>query len=296
MRGFSVFLLFSLFTLLSCNDGDILTVSLDFDKNLDLCGNTESDNYVIYDIKTDPNESLTLLFPSNSNTGRIFNPEESPYSYELSISSAVRFNYRTYDNDPAGLICQEIPSSEVSIIEDYLASGGKVVTQSTFTDDDQDGIPSENEDLNGNGNLEDDDSDGDSIPNYKDFDDDGDNVSTRLEKPDPNSDGNLDDSQDTDNDGIPDYLDTDDDNDGLITRHEDENLNGNLQDDFADGSVIARYLDNNATESFVYEVINSNVFTRTILVEFSIINTNLEIINTDFIDLGIFTSSLTIED
>ena len=35
MRVFSVFLLFSLFTLLSCNDGDIITVSLDFDKNLD---------------------------------------------------------------------------------------------------------------------------------------------------------------------------------------------------------------------------------------------------------------------
>ena len=48
-------------------------------------------------------------------------------------------------------------------------------------DDDLDGIFSVNEDLNGNGDLYDDDTDGDGIPNFMDFDDDGDGVPTLAE-------------------------------------------------------------------------------------------------------------------
>ena len=297
MRKLSVLLFTCIFLMTSCNDGNIITVELDFDQVLSLCGNTESDNYVIYDIKTDPNESLTLLFPSNSTTDKIFNPSTTPYTYELAINNtSVRFNYRTYNGDPSGLICEEIPDADVSIIEDYPAQGGTVMTETTFVDDDEDGIPSELEDINGNGNLEDDDTDGDSIPNYKDNDDDGDNVSTLLEKPDPNNDGLIDDAQDTDGDTIPDYLDADDDNDGTITRYEDENLNGNLQDDFADGSVIRRYLDAAASDVFVNDNLNANTFKRFITAKFTIINTDIGILNTDLIELGIYTTTLTIQN
>lgn len=296
MRKLQLFLFCSVFLITSCNDGDIITVELEFDQNLSLCGDSESDNYVVYDIKTDPNESLTLLFPSNSTTDLIFNPSETPYDYEFSISSSVKFNYRTYNGNPTGLICEEIPDSDVSITEDYSASGGMVVTQTTFIDDDQDGIASELEDINGNGDLEDDDTDGDTIPNYKDDDDDGDNIKTSLEKPDPNDDGLIDDAQDTDGDTIPDYLDTDDDGDGTITRYEDENLNGNLQDDFADGSVIARFLDINASDVFVNDAVNTNTYKRTITVEFTIMDTDIGILSTDLIELGFYSSTLTIED
>lgn len=72
-------------------------------------------------------------------------------------------------------------------------------------DHDNDGIPSFMEDLNNNGFLGDDDTDGDGIPNFLDSDDDGDGVLTRDEiiiHPDgtlefPDSNGN----------GVPDYLD-----------------------------------------------------------------------------------------
>lgn len=297
MRKLSVLFVCCIFLLNSCDDGDVITVELDFDKTLAVCGDTESDNYVVYDIKTDPNESLTLLFPSNSTTDLIFNPNTTPHSYQASINNtSVRFNYRTYDGDPSGLICEEIPDADVSILEDYAASGGTFNTETTFIDDDEDGIPSELEDINGNGDLEDDDTDGDGIPNYKDNDDDGDNVKTSVEKPDPNGDGLIDDAQDTDGDTIPDYLDTDDDNDGTITRYEDENLNGNLQDDFADGSVIRRYLDANASDVFVYDNINTNTFFRSITVKFDILNTDLGILNTDLIELGTYTTTLTIEN
>jgi hypothetical protein len=298
MRKFSVLLICGLLLINSCDDGDVITIELDFDKELALCGDTNSDNYVIYDIKTDPYESLTLLFPSNSTTDLIFKPNTTPHTYQGTINTtSVRFNYRTYNGDPSGLICEEIPDADVSIIENYEASSGATFnTETTFVDDDQDGISSEFEDINNNGNLEDDDTDGDGIPNYKDDDDDGDNVKTILEKPDPNDDGLIDDAQDTDSDAIPDYLDTDDDNDGTITRYEDENLNKNLQDDFADGSTIKRYLDAAANDVFVQDELNINTFKRFISVKFTVLNVDLEILNSDVIDLGTYTSTETIEN
>ncbi len=298
MRKLSVLFICCLFFFNSCDDGDVITVELEFDKVLAVCGDTNSDNYVVYDIKTDPNESLSLLFPSNATTDKIFSPSVTPYNYELTINnSTVRFNYRTYDGDPSGLICEEIPDADVSIIEDYEASsGGTFYTETTYIDDDEDGIPSELEDINGNGDLEDDDTDGDGIPNYKDNDDDNDNVLTIDENPDLNDDGLIDDAQDTDGDTIPDYLDTDDDNDGTITRYEDENLNKNPKDDFADGSTIRRYLDAAANDIFVQDELKTSTFKRHITVTFTIENVDLDILNTDFIDLGTYTTTLTIEN
>jgi len=53
-----------------------------------------------------------------------------------------------------------------------------------FLDSDFDGILSRNEDLNGNGDYYDDDTDGDGIPNFLDTDDDGDGTLTRVEASD----------------------------------------------------------------------------------------------------------------
>lgn len=59
---------------------------------------------------------------------------------------------------------------------------------------------------------------------------------------DLNSNGNLADD-DTDSDGIPNYMDNDDDNDGVLTINEDYNLNGDPTDDDTDNSGIADYLE-----------------------------------------------------
>lgn len=74
-------------------------------------------------------------------------------------------------------------------------------------DHDNDGIPSYMEDLNGDGVLTNDDTDGDFVPNYMDRDDDGDFTPTREEII-IHEDGTLE-FPDTDGDGIPDYLDKD---------------------------------------------------------------------------------------
>ncbi|WP_222983685.1 FKBP-type peptidyl-prolyl cis-trans isomerase [Flagellimonas meishanensis] len=82
------------------------------------------------------------------------------------------------------------------------------------TDHDNDGIPSIQEDVNGNGFLYDDNTDLDTessgarFANFQDADDDGDGVSTRNEITDDQ--GNIIfPYPDADNDGTPDYLDPD---------------------------------------------------------------------------------------
>ncbi|NNE31578.1 MAG: hypothetical protein HKN40_04340 [Winogradskyella sp.] len=97
-------------------------------------------------------------------------------------------------------------------------------------DNDNDGVPNVFEDFNGDGDLNNDDIDGDGIANYLDDDDDGDGVLTASEAVDAN--GNP---IDTDGDGDVNYLDNDDDGDGLFS---------NFETGDTDGNGIADYLDN----------------------------------------------------
>ncbi len=82
-----------------------------------------------------------------------------------------------------------------------------VFTIDVFTtnasDHDGDGILSFEEDVDGDANPFNDDTDGDGIANFLDPDDDGDGIFT-INEYDQNEDGIPD---DTDGDGIPDYLD-----------------------------------------------------------------------------------------
>jgi len=73
-----------------------------------------------------------------------------------------------------------------------------------FGDSDGDGLLDNEEDLNGDENFDNEDTDGDGIPNYQDDDDDGDGILTIDEDTNGNGDYNDDDE---DGDGIPDYLD-----------------------------------------------------------------------------------------
>ena len=274
-------LLFCCNLLLSCDDGDVLDVQLDFDKNLTLCGPPASSNYILYDTKIDPSESLTLLFPNNAQALAIFNPEDSGSMETMSINnSTVKFIYRTYNGDPNNYICEDIPDASVSVNENYEALSGTANFISTFEDDDNDGVPTA---------LEfDGDTDGDGIPNFKDSDDDGDNVPTLNEKPDPNEDGDLSDAQDTDGDGILDYLDNDDDGDGTPTRLEDENNNGNLFDDLATGAAVARFLDDTVSDAYAVTFVRPNVFRRTFRINVTLEDIDLTILATDSFELGTY--------
>ena len=274
-------LLFCCNFLLSCDDGDVLNVQLDFDKNLTLCEPPASSNFILYDTKNDPSESLTLLFPDNAQAQSILYPTVSGNMETMTINkSSVRFIYRTYNGDPNDYICQDIPDANVSVNENYEAQSGTANFMSTFEDDDNDGVPTA---------LEfDGDTDGDGIPDYKDSDDDGDNVPTLNEKPDPNDDGDLSDAQDTDGDGIPDYLDTDDDGDGTPTRLEDENNNGNLFDDLATGAAVARFLDDTVFDTYAVTFVRPNAFRRTFRINVTLEDIDLTILATDRFELGTY--------
>ncbi|GGZ64708.1 T9SS type A sorting domain-containing protein [Mesonia mobilis] len=88
--------------------------------------------------------------------------------------------------------------------------------------------------------LADGDEDGDLVQNQ---DEDVDNTSNEGRNSDFNSpDGNLA-NDDTDGDGIPNYLDDDDDGDGILTADEDYNNNGDPTDDDTNNNGIPDYLE-----------------------------------------------------
>ncbi|MCF6346677.1 MAG: hypothetical protein L3J20_00045 [Flavobacteriaceae bacterium] len=126
-----------------------------------------------------------------------------------------------------------IPSNEPLLFHIELA-------QVIEADNDNDGAINKYEDLNEDGEVTDDDTDGDGFPNFVDPDDDDDGVLTRDE--DVDGDGNPV-NDDTDNDEIPNYLDPDDDNDGILTKDEDANEDGDPTNDDTDGDGTPDYLD-----------------------------------------------------
>ena len=103
-----------------------------------------------------------------------------------------------YFNSPAGSIPAYSP----------LIFKLDAISYEKNTDFDGDGIPSILEDLNEDGNLNNDNTDGDPLPNHNDTDDDGDGIPT-IEEINLDSEGKFESVRDSDGDGIPDHLDRD---------------------------------------------------------------------------------------
>ncbi len=135
--------------------------------------------------------------------------------------------------------CRKIESFEISIADN------------TTVDTDGDGVNNFLEDLNNNGDLTDDDTDNDQIPNYLDTDDDGDTVPTAIEIIGTGAGTTTNNYTyiDTDNDLTENYLDDDDDGDGLDTIDEDYNLDGNPLNDDTNNNQIPDFLDDTVTLS-----------------------------------------------
>lgn len=280
MKNFFLLALVS-FSLFSCDDGDIIVTTFDFDEDATLTACREADEAVntsdqlitlLYTTNTEPSESLSLSLSGTDFTGK-FNGIEQQDSLVINLNQTNKIVYRTYDAPINGgeYFCNDIPPSQPRVLEEYsTTNGGQVILITTITaQDDNDGIPAEDEDLNGNGNYFDDDTDNDGIPNFLDIDDDNDNVLTLNELGSDIENGNY---LDTDNDGIPDYLDDDDDGDGVITRYEDLNANANSSnpeefilnpaDDDTNQNGIPNYLDPEDTQSETIDVVKVNSISR----------------------------------
>ncbi|MGB1308485.1 MAG: hypothetical protein ACPG6B_06220 [Oceanihabitans sp.] len=238
---FPLFIFLILFN--ACDDGDVLNVEIDFDEDTFLaCG-----DLVLYKIKEDPAESLSLQIttPATSLENLIATDADgnlltTQADFTITASSNT-FHYRSYNNTPTDFFCNDVPPSNIQISNDDQSDSGIARFTMELIEDDNDGIPAILEDINGNGDLTDDDTDGDGLPNYIDEDDDGDNVLTRLEidNEDLDEDQNpLTNPLDTDGDNIPNYLDTDDDNDGVATiNEENDTQDQNPTNDFTDPAI-----------------------------------------------------------
>lgn len=234
-----IYILLSLLSFYTCDDGDIITVELDFENEFYQCGET---GLVFYKTIDNPAQSLSV-FIDDITLGELLEVDNIAVD-TLKTERIGTLNYRFYSNDTdlTDLFCNDIQSPDIDITNDE-ESTVNITLITTLIEDDNDGILAEFEDVNENGDLEDDDTDGDGIPNYLDIDDDGDNVLTEDENPDPDGDGDPSDAQDTDEDGIPDFLDDDDDGDTILTRDEEnDSQDQNPGNDIFDPNVGANYL------------------------------------------------------
>ena len=269
----------------SCDDGDIITVELDFEDTFESCGDT---SLVFYKTKEDPSESLSLLLNGVTLDQILVVNEDGLFEKTYPINASNPFNYRTYSNTslPNDLFCNEIPNSEIVITQDIESTSGSADLKTELTEDDNDGVPALLEDRNNNGNLEDDDTDGDTIPDYIDADDDGDNILTKDEDPDPNGDGNLSDALDTDGDGIPDYLDNDDDGDGVKTRDEENDSQDNNPGNDRTSGNIADYLNPEVATTVNATGYRTHNISQTYEVTVILRDIDIEIISADVLDFG----------
>ncbi|UOB18196.1 hypothetical protein [Abyssalbus ytuae] len=236
-----LFVFISLF-IFSCDDGEFNVEVLDFDDSaVNLCKDfTELDEYVFYKLSDDKTKALIIQLETNDDLLRDIG------TVTFNLSAANKILYRIFDGDASSFFCNEVQPANPKVIEEWTASAGTIEIETVLAKDDNDGIDSEDEDLNNDGDLENDDSDQDGLPNYIDLDDDGDNVPTSQEGYDADNPEN---SRDTDGDGIFDYLDPDDDGDGVDTRLEvtDNNLDSpanNINND------IANYLNPEVADAY----------------------------------------------
>ncbi len=233
--------LLGLSTITSCDDGDIVVTSFEFDDvSLQSCAGFETDEFVFFKINTSVNEAILLkaIVPGYNETTETNNA--IPITIDGLTNEVVYRQFNTAITN--SYFCSTVPQSGVRVTNELNGiEGSASITVAIVSEDDNDGVPAEEEDINNNGNLEDDDTDNDGIPNYKDQDDDNDNILTfaELDNGDPDNDS----FRDTDDDGTPDYLEKDDDNDGILTINEDVDQNGNPRDDDSNGNDIPNYLD-----------------------------------------------------
>ena len=284
-KPFFIFLSLSLLSIFSCDDGDIITVELDFEETFEACEGVS--DLVLYKTKKEPSESLSLLL-TNYTLDDLLDVGDDNVLIE---DKSATLYYRTYSDAtlPNDLFCNEIPPNVNITLDEESSCDAEIST--TLIEDDNDGVLAQFEDINNNGDLEDDDTDGDGLPNYIDADDDGDNVLTKDENPDPNNDNILDDAQDTDGDTIPDYLDADDDGDGVNTRDEENaSQDKNPANDITNSEVGADFLNPDVNTTVPATAYREHTILQSYTVTINITGISLTFLSQQPLDFGVLNN------
>lgn len=176
---------------------------------------------------------------------------------------------------------------------------GTLSSCSGFVDTDADGVFDTFEDINGDNDLTNDDTDQDGTPNYLDIDDDGDGINTADENYDGDNDPTND---DTDGDQIPDYLDAVDVNifdsetiatgcnplifnlDGIAPQYDNPNMSYAFYETEADALAETNALTSTYEVAFASFIDGSNIYvkvTNTITNATAIASVYLFVVNVD---------------
>lgn len=278
--------------LINCNDGDIITIDLDFDDTFEFC-EVNDESVLFYKTRSDPSESLSIKLGTSIEDLIELDDDNQLVSSEESFTingSTNTFYYRTYSETlPTSYFCEAI-TPNVNIISNSESASGRVTVTTLLTEDDNDTIPAELEDLNENGDLEDDDSDNDGIPNYLDDDDDGDNVPTRSENPNYSASSGLTEAQDFDLDGTPDYLDTDDDGDDVLTRDEENDTQDqDPTNDITDNTIGPDYLNDQVSTTVTATALREHTIKQTYTITAFVSDFSFPNLNQDALDFGTLT-------
>ena len=265
----------AIYCLTSCDDGDIIVTSFDFEEQtLERCTDFES-QFVFFKINPDNNESIALSFTTTEDIFGAGDGMTATRETSIQLSGNDNITYRRFDNTvTSDYFCNPIPPATPIVVEEFISADGDITVFTDGTYADSDGIPSDTEDPTG---LL--DTDGDSIPDILDFDDDGDNVPTAQEGVVLNDDDtiNTELTRDTDGDGIFDYLDNDDDNDGVLTINEDANMDLDPSNDNSDP-------DNESLDDYLNPAFTGTVNTQSFREHSYFLNNIIITINTQNLD------------
>lgn len=124
-----IFLLF-FFILQSCDDGDILVTSFDFD-HLPLQTCTDAGGYVFFKENRTVYESLSLSL----GTADSIYQREGLRTYDLNGTS-IFANYRKYDGElGSNYFCSRVPPSRPRVLTEYRAASGRAEITVVFEPD-----------------------------------------------------------------------------------------------------------------------------------------------------------------
>jgi len=289
-----------LLLIFACDDGDLISVKqFSFDDTFSAleCNN----DLILYKIKEQPAEALTIVLTGQNIDNLKDVDTDGNFAMQYDIGASNSFNYREYSNatvSPDDIYCNTVLPAGIVVANEENSTTGFVSITTVLVEDDNDGIAADLEDINNNGDLTDDDTDNDGVPNYLDDDDDGDNVPTIDENPDPDGDGNLSDAQDTDGDGIVDYLDTDDDNDTVLTRDEenttqDQNPTNDRNGTDTNGVLIADYLNPDINSTVTATAFRVHNIQQTFTISATVENFTLTNFTQQLLDFGTLEGSAT---
>lgn len=257
--------------LIACDDGNIDVPEFDFEGTITNCG-----ELVLY--KVNGSEALSLEL---SKTEDFLTTGPASEEIQLTESGSNTIVYRTFDAGITGgnYFCQDVPSTEPNVLNEWKGSGNLVVNVE-LTLDDQDTVEEDIDSAT--------DTDEDGFLDYFDFDDDGDGVLTKDE--DVDGDGNPT-NDDTDGDGVWNYLDADDDNDTVPTRNEPGDANDDGIPDYLDASTNTPQT---PTPPFlhVYVEVYESIF---IINNLNLVNSNGNEIRRDLFEFGSITKENSIE-